>query len=156
VIRRITNVVNVRETGQIIAIDGYELATVYFDGDLEIDGVVGLVPAKDQLGFIQVTASAYLPPTAYANALTALGPLGGTVDTTLRVGSGPIAVRVDRVDVAATSVIGGSEFAVAAWTSPIFPGGGEWLFLRVDGPTAAPEPVPPALGVPLIRAGAAG
>jgi hypothetical protein len=156
VIRRITNVANVRETGQIVTVDGYELATVYFDGDLEIDGVVGLVPARDQLGFIQVTAGAYLPPTAYAEALTALGPLGGAIDTTLRVGSGPIAARVHRVDVAATSGMGGPEFVVAAWTSPIFPGGGEWLFLRVEGPTAAPEPVPPAQGVPLIRAGAAG
>ncbi|HTR73418.1 MAG TPA: hypothetical protein VMG80_07460, partial [Solirubrobacteraceae bacterium] len=156
VIRRITNVANVRETGQVVTVDGYELATVYFDGDLEIDGVVGLVPAKDQLGFIQVTAGAYLPPTAYADALAALGPLGGTVDTTLRVGSGPIAARVHRVDVAATSGAAGPEFAVAAWTGPIFPEGGEWLFLRVDGPTAAPQPVPPAQGVPLIRAGAAG
>jgi hypothetical protein len=156
VIRRITNVANVRETGQIVTVDGYELATVYFDGDLEIDGVVGLVPAKDQLGFIQVTAGGYLPPTAYADALALLGPLGGTVDVTLRVGSGPIAARVHRVDVAATMGMSGPEFAVAAWTSPIFPGGGEWMFLRVDGPTSAPEPVPPAQGVPLIRAGAAG
>jgi len=156
VVRRITNVVNVRETGQIVTVDGFELATVYFDGDLQIDGVSDLVAAKDQIGFIQVTAGALLPPSAYAHALDALGPLGGAIDANLHIGSGNIAMRLHRVDVAATQGMGGPEFVVAAWGSPIFPGGGDWMFLRAAGPTSAPEAVPSTQGVPLIRAGLAG
>jgi len=156
VVRRITNVVNVRETGQIVPVDGFDLATVYFDGDLEIDGVLNLTPAKDQIGFIQVTAGALLTPNVYADALTALGPLGGPIDANLHIGSGNIAMRLHRVDVATTQGMGGPEFVMAAWGSPVFPGGGDWMFLRADGPTSAPEAVPSTQGVPLIRAGLAG
>jgi len=156
VVRRITNVVNIRETGQIATVDGFELATVYFDGDLEIEGVPNLTPAKDQIGFIQVTAGALLSPNAYSDALDTLGLLGGPVDANLRIGSGNIAMRLHRVDVAATQGMGGPEFVMAAWGSPIFPGGGDWMFLRAAGPTSSPEAVPSTQGVPLIRAGLAG
>lgn len=156
VVRRITNVVNVRETGQIVPVDGFEVATVWFDGDLEIDGVPNLTAAKDQIGFIQVTAGALLTPNVYADALNALGPLGGPVDANLHIGSGNIAMRLHRVDVAATQGMAGPEFVMAAWGSPVFPGGGDWMFLRADGPTSAPEAVPSTQGVPLIRAGLAG
>jgi hypothetical protein len=52
--------------------------------------------------------------------------------------------------------MGGPEFVMAAWGSPVFPGGGDWIVLRADGPTSAPEAVPSTQGVPLIRAGLAG
>jgi hypothetical protein len=156
VVRRITQVTNIRETGQVVTVDGTEMAAVYFDGDLEIDGAPDLVPAKDQFGFVQITAGALMGPTTYANLLASNGPLGGPVTANIHVGSGPQGFLVQRVDVASTPGVAGPEFAVAAWGSPVFPGGGQWSALRVDAPDAAPRAVPKDRGVPLIRAGAAG
>jgi hypothetical protein len=156
VVRRITHVSNIRETGQVVTVDGTEMAAVYFDGDLEIDGAPDLVPVKDQFGFVQITAGALIGPTTYANLLTTHGPLGGPVAANINIGGGPQVFQVQRVDVAAAAGVAGPEFAVAAWGSPVFPGGGQWSALRVEGPDAAPHAVPKDRGVPLIRAGAAG
>jgi len=50
--------------------------------------------------------------------------------------------------------MGGPEFAMAAWGSPSFPGGGQWSFLRRAAPGDAPQPLDRDQGVPLVRAGA--
>ena len=44
---------------------------------------------------------------------------------------------------------------MAAWGSPILPGGGQWSFLVQRAGTTAPEAVDRDHGVPLIRAGTA-
>jgi hypothetical protein len=156
VVPRITNVTHISETGQVLTVDGVDMAAMYFDGDLELDGAPELVGVKDQFGFVQITAGALIGPTTYSNLIAAAGALGGPVAANIHVGGGNQAVQVQRVDVGVTPGLGGPEFAMAAWGGPVFPGGGQWSVLRVDSPSAAPRAVARDRGVPLIRAGAAG
>ena len=51
--------------------------------------------------------------------------------------------------------MGGPEFVVAAWGSPVLPGGGQWSFLRQGASDQAPVAVDPQQGVPVVRAGPA-
>lgn len=156
VVPRITNVTHISETGQVVTVDGVEMAAVYFDGDFELDGAPDLVMVKDQFGFVQITAGALIGPTTYASLIATAGALGGPVAANIRVGGGTQAMQVQRVDVGMTPGLAGPEFAMAAWGGPVFPGGGQWSVLRVDSPNAAPRAVAKDRGVPLIRAGAAG
>src|SRR5262249_49913635 len=125
VIRRATKVGHIRETGQVYTVDGIELAAVYFDADLDLDGAPWPVPVRDQLGFVQTTAGALMGPTTYASLIAQAGPLGGVLDTDIRIGGGPQRLRLHRVGVGVTQGIGGPEFVMTAWGSPAFPGGGE-------------------------------
>ncbi len=160
---RITNVVNIRDTGQVITVGGIDMAAVYFDGHLDLDGAptapdgsIQLVSAKGQFGCVQITAGSLISPSQYADLLAKSGPLGGPIDTKIYIGSGPQAMHLQHVDVGVTAGMGGPEFAMAAWGAPAFPGGGQWSVVQVDSPAAAPKAVAKDHGVPLIRAGAAG
>ena len=156
VVRRITQVSHIRETGQVLTVDGIELAAVYFNGDLELDGAAGLVPAHDQLGFVQITAGDPILPSTYAKLIEQAGSLGGLIDTNIQVGGGAQALRLNHVGVGVTPGMAGPEFVMTAWGAPAFPGGGEWSVLQIDAPNAAPQVVPRERGLPLIRAGLAG
>jgi hypothetical protein len=156
VIRKASKVSHIRETKQVLTIDGIDLAAVYFDADLDLDGTVNPVPVRDQIGFVQVTAGMLMGPTTYASLIGQAGPLGGGLDTDLTVGSGPQKVRLHRVGVGVTQGLGGPEFVMTAWGSPAFPGGGEWSVLSLGATDAAPQAVPNGQGVPLTRAGLAG
>jgi hypothetical protein len=163
VVNRITNVVNIHDTGQVLTVGGVEMAAVYFDGDLDLDGApIGVsgrrepVPAKAQFGFIQISAVPLITPAQYADLLTQAGPLGGPVDCGINIGQGPQVMRLHRVDVGATQGLGGPEFVMTAWGAPAFPGGGQWSVVQIDGPVTAPVAVAKDRGLPLIRAGAAG
>lgn len=155
VVRRVTNVSHIRETGQVLTIDGIDLAAVYFDGDLELDGADSLVSTRDQLGFVQLTAGNPMPSSTYARLIEVAGALGGNLDAGLHVGRGPQGVRLHRVGVGVTPGFAGPEFVMAVWGSPTFPGGGEWSMLQLEDPNGAPQAVPRERGVPLIRAGVA-
>lgn len=154
VVRRITKVTGIRDTGEIATIDGIQLAAVRFDGDLELDGAAELVPARDQLGYVQLTAGSLMLPATYEKLIAAAGPLGGSVDANINVGGGGQLMRARRVGVGTTQGMGGPEFVMTAWGSPAFPGGGEWSFLQLDDPALAPVAIPKD-GIPLIRAGVA-
>ncbi len=156
VVSRAGNVGHIRETGHIRTAGGVRLAAVYFDADLALDGADGPVPARDQLGFLQITGGTLIGPDGYAELLAATGPLGGPVDAEIRVGGGPQRVRVHRVGAGVAAGPGGPEFVMTAWGTPVFPGGGEWSVLSVDPAGGEPQAVPRDLGVPLIRAGLAG
>ena len=156
VVPRLTNVGHIRDTGQIVTYGGKDMAAVYFDGDLQLDGAGSLVPARDQFGFVQITAGGLLDPGGYADLIAGQGALGGLVDASLNVGSGHQTFHVQRVDVGVTAGMGGPEFVMTAWGAPAFPGGGQWSVLQVDNPTTPPVAVPKDRGLPLIRAGAAG
>lgn len=154
IVRRITKVTSIRDTGEILTIDSVQLAAVRFDGDLEMDGAAGLVPTRDQLGYVQLSAGNLMAAATYEKLVQTAGPLGGAIDANLNIGGGGQAMRVHRVGVGVTQGMGGPEFAMAAWGSPQFPGGGEWSFLQLMDPDQAPVAVPRD-GVPLIRAGTA-
>jgi len=164
-VAEVTHVTNIRDTGQrYTTSDGSELMAVRFNCSVHIENVVvgadpGGVPAQDQLGYVQLTDPSgfgQLAPDQYAELVDAAGPLGGTVDCIVDIGGSGQRMRVSRVGVAATPGMGGAEFAMAAWGSPTFPGGGQWSVLRQTSPTAAPQPLEGVQGVPVVRAGPAG
>ena len=163
VVTRISGVVNILDTGQVIRVGGIDMAAVYFDGVLALDGApanpdgsVPLAPAKGQFGFIQITAGALISPSQYADVLSQAGPLGGPLDTDINVGSGPQVMHLRRVGVGVTQGMGGPEFVMTVWGAPAFPGGGQWSVVEIGSPTSAPAAVSQDSGLPLIRAGAAG
>ena len=57
VVQKIVNVINIRDTGQLIDVGGgVQVAGVFFDGDLVIDGIAkgagsDGVPAQNQIGY---------------------------------------------------------------------------------------------------------
>jgi hypothetical protein len=163
IVRGVTRVGNIRDTGQFYTTkdaDAIQLMAVRFDCDVQMENAVaGAGPngvlAHDQLGYVQLTrvaAHAQLLPSQYANLLADVGALGGPVDCVVDIGGSRERMRVGRVDVGATSA-GGPDFAMAAWGSPHFPGGGQWSFLRQGASDVAPQPVDHARGVPVVRAG---
>jgi hypothetical protein len=161
---KIVNVTNIRDTGQFADADGVQVAGVYFDGALVIDGVtkgagVDGVPSLNQIGYVQLTPESSggpLTPTQYQKLIQNVGPMGGTLDCTINVAGSGLSMRVGRVGVGVTEGMGGPEFVMTAWGSPQFPtGAGQWSFLRQTGVGTAPELLDSDLGVPLIRAGAA-
>ena len=136
VVTRITDVVNILDTGQVINVSGVDMAAVYFDGDLVLDGAptnpdgsVRPAPAKHQFGFVQITATGLISPNQYADLLSQAGALGGPLDTGIKVGSGTQAMHLQSVGVGVTQGMGGPEFVMTAWGAPAFPGGGA----MVDG-----------------------
>lgn len=164
VVLGVTDIANIRDTGQTFTTsDGSELMAVRFDCNVQMENAVlgagpNGVPARDQLGYVQLTdpvGYGQLAPDQYQELLAAAGPLGGAVDCVIDIGGSGQRMRVAQVGVAATPGMGGPEFAMAAWGSPILPGGGQWSFLRQTTPGDAPQPVDQDRGVPLVRAGAA-
>jgi hypothetical protein len=162
VVQKIVNVVNIRDTGQFLDAGGVQVAGVYFDGDLVIDGIAkgagpDGVPARNQIGYVQLTPESSggpLTPVQYQQLIQTAGPLGGGVDCVLNVATSGLLMKLGRVGVGVTQGMGGPEFVMTAWGSPQFPYGGQWSFLKQTGPGTAPELVDTDLGVPLIRAGA--
>lgn len=163
IVRGITAIKNIRDTGQRWKQGTTELMAVRFDCLVDLEGVVeggveGGVPSYGQLGFVQISKEPEhgISPDEFAALIAAFGPLGGAVDAVVEVGSGGLRTRVTRVGVGATPGTAGPEFAMAAWGSPVLPRGGSWSVLRRGAAQPAPGPVDPTLGVPLIRAGRAG
>ena len=165
VVQGIRNVTNIRDTGQTFTTTKYgnELMAVRFDGNVEIEGVVkggtaAGVPARDQLGYVQLSDTqniGLLDPDEYTELIARNGPLGGIIDCLINIGGSGQLMRVTRVGVGSTQGMGGSEFVMTAWGSPLFPKGGQWSFLKQFVPGDAPQPVDQDLGVPLVRAGLA-
>jgi hypothetical protein len=164
VVRAAVSVANIRDTGQRhITPDGSELMAVRFDCALTMENaVLGVgpdgVPARDQLGYVQLTdppGNGQLAPDQFAELLNAVGPLGGLIDCTIDIGGTGQRMRVAHVGVAPSPGMGGPEFVMAAWGSPLLPGGGQWSFLRQGATEQAPEAVDRDQGVPLVRAGPA-
>jgi len=162
IVRGVSRVSNIRDTGQrFITSDGTtELMAVRFDCMADIEHAIqGSGPqgvaARDQVGYVQLTNILPMTPDQYSELLVYAGTLGGAIDCTVDVGASGQKMRVGRIGVAATPGMGGPEFAMAAWGSPLFPTGGTWSFLRQRSPTEAPSAVDLQLGVPLVRAGAA-
>jgi len=154
VVRRITKVVNIRETGQVITEDGKQLAAVRFDGELHMEGSAP-VTVRGHLGYVQINDTAVISAATYAKLVESAGKMGGDVDATVAIGSGLQRMRLNRVGVGVTPGMGGPEFVMAGWGGPVLPAGGQWSFLRIDDPAAAPRDIDRSLGLPLVRAGTA-
>ncbi|WP_282153326.1 hypothetical protein [Ruegeria atlantica] len=152
VVSRITNVTEIAETGQIVTANGQDFMAVYFQGDLVMDGADTPVPVKQHLGYVRITAD---PPAfdvaTYTDLINQVGPMCGPVEAVCAVAGGEQKMRMNRVGIA----VAGTEFAMTAWGSLVFPGG-EWSVLETLDASGAPSPVPEDEGLPLIRRGAAG
>ena len=134
-----------------------------FDCALTMESVVlgagssGL-PALNELGYVQLTDppnNGQLAPAQYAELLAAVGPLGGLVDCTIDIGGTGQRMRVTHVGTAASSAGADPQFVMAAFGSPILPGGGQWSFLSLSKGSPAPQAIDPDTGVPLVRHGPA-
>lgn len=164
------NIREISETTQVYSgPGGLELTGVYFDADLQIEGVLagaaqagasqGLVPSSRQFGFVQ-TAPAMTPltPDELAALITSQGALGGPVDCVISVGGTAQTMRVSRVEVGNAPHAGAaepSEFAAVARGTAVLPQPGNWSVLQRTDTVSEPVPVDPDLGVPLIQQGPA-
>jgi hypothetical protein len=148
---RATRIGNIRETGTSFSVAGGEFVAAYFDTDLIVDGAAAPVPARRQIGYVKLSIPALTPPM-YAALIEKVGPMGGAIDATIAIAGGRHRMRLHRVGIG----IAGPEFAMAAWGSLAFPGGGEWSVLETENALDAPAPVAADRGLPIIRQGAAG
>jgi hypothetical protein len=159
------NIREIRDTTQVYknASDSVELTAVYFDADIQIDGVIsgasnGRVPSTGQLGFVQTKPIVAGPLGApdLADLIASEGALGGPVDCVIAVAGTAQTMRLSRVEVANASRGAASEFAAAARGSLVLPAQGSWSVLARTDNASEPTPIDADLGVPLIRQGAAG
>jgi hypothetical protein len=153
VVRRITNVTHIRETGDRVTKNGIEFIGVYYQGDVVLDGAAKPVPVKHHFGYVQISTTP-LTPAAYAALVAEEGPLCGPIDTSINIGGGPQVMRLHRIGVGVTQVGPTPQFVMTTWGALVFPGGGEWSVLQAIDATGAPQPVPRDEGLPLVRAGA--
>ncbi|MFJ7250300.1 hypothetical protein ACIQWA_37460 [Kitasatospora sp. NPDC098652] len=173
VVRGLFDIREIRDTSLYVDLDGAAgspgptLQAVYFDADVEIDGLTagganGRVPAHRHLGFVQriplaeqVTSGGVgaLTPGQLQQLFALQGPLGGPVDCTIRIGDSPHLMRVTGVHADSADQAFG-QFAVAVHGAPALPAPGQWSVVRVE-PDQTVTPVDAQRGVPLIRRGEA-
>ncbi|MFI5648981.1 hypothetical protein [Kitasatospora sp. NPDC051705] len=173
VVRGLFDIREIRDTSLYVDLDGAagapgpRLQAVYFDADVEIDGLTagganGRIPAHRHLGFVQriplseqVSSSGVgaLTPGQLQQLFTLQGPLGGPVDCTIRIGDSLHLMRVTGVH-ADSADPASRQFAVAVHGTPALPAPGQWSVVRVE-PDQTVAPVDAQRGVPLIRRGEA-
>jgi hypothetical protein len=168
VVRGAWNVRRIRETNRVVTRDfgpiHVELLEVRFDADFDIENVIkgaganGLVPSREQVGYVQRTPVGYpLIPAHLAAILDAEGPPGGAIDCLVDITRSGQLQQVARVDVAPVDAGFGAppQFAAAARGTLALPKDGDWSAVRHDLSTPEPQPTNAQTGVPLVRAGTA-
>jgi hypothetical protein len=138
-----------------------ELQPVYFDGDLEIDGVKGgavggRVPAKGILGYVQLAPRGEpIPPELFAKLLeTQFGSIGGPLDCMIDIGGSGQLMRLSRADVNASRDAAGHPIFVSAGRgSVVLPKDGSWSVVQHNQGSGEVSPLEPQATVPLIRRG---
>ena len=138
-----------------------ELQPVYFDGDVEIEGVITgavnrLVPSKKMLGYIQLKPKGEpISPALFAELLaTQGGSIGGPVDCVIDVGRSGQHMRLSRVDVTASLDTKGQPIFVSAGRgSLVLPKETSWTVVQHNQGTGEVSPLDPLSTVPLIRRG---
>ena len=136
------------------------LQAVYFDADVQIDGVVsgavgGRVPSKGMLGYVQLAPRGEpLPPDLFSQLLLSqFGSLGGPVDCVIDAGKSGQQLRLSRVDVNASTSAAGPIFPCAARGAVVLPKDGSWSVVQHNQGTGEVSPLDPQAAVPLIRRG---
>ncbi|KAF2833497.1 hypothetical protein CC86DRAFT_10763 [Ophiobolus disseminans] len=159
VVRGVTNVRNIRAIAPAFQAPGTEVEVVLtkYDCVLEIEdgGKVRQVPATDLDGCIFTGSGDLKGQTGKENYMKVLRTLdlGGKTDITVRIGTSGQKKRITSLSVqSSTNPANGVRAAVAAaWGSPIFEGGGQWSFAKMDASEMLPQLVDAAKGVPLVR-----
>ena len=138
------------------------LQPVYFDGDIQIDGLTaggmdGRVPSKGILGYVQLKPRGEpLSPAALRELLNfQFGSIGAAVDCEINVAGSGQGMRVSRVDISPSVDAGGGSpiFVVAARGALVLSSGGAWSVVRHDQGSGEVSPVDANATVPLIRRG---
>ncbi|PHN08417.1 hypothetical protein [Flavilitoribacter nigricans] len=141
-----------------------KLAPVYFDADVEIDGLVqggtnGRVPSKKILGFVQVAPAAQpLSPALFQGLLNyQLGAIGGNLDCTIAMAETQQLMRINRFEMSPSVKAGNNPadpiFAALARGSVILPKDGSWSMVQQAESNGEVSPLPDASSLPVIRIG---
>jgi hypothetical protein len=137
-----------------------ELQPVYFDADIEIDGVKsggtnGRVPTRGMLGYVQLAPRGEpIAPRFFDELLASqFGAIGGPVDCVIDVaGSGQL-MRISRADVNQSGDGTKPIFVSAARGSVVLPKNGSWSVVQHVQSSGEVVPLDPQIAVPLIRRG---
>ena len=147
-----------------------ELQPVFFNADIEVEGVVSgyvskdvggqekkLVPSKGILGFVQIEPRG-IPITT--NAMRDLvirqgGTIGGPIDCVIDIGSSGQQMRLNSFDFSNAFAANGTDpiFVVSGRGNVLLPKDGSWSMVKHQFGTGEVNPVPEELSVPLIRIG---
>ena len=168
-VKSLQNIRNIRIVGELIAVGlNQAVQPVLFDGDAEIDGVVGggpgrLVPFQDRSGYVQIAqapaggeAAAGAPPLSPAevrNMFTKVGPVSGPINCVLRAGKTLEMQLASIVSDSALNDAGDWGFAVAVLGTPRLPHAGHWSVVRIDPGTSEVSPIDAHRGAPIVRNG---
>lgn len=195
IINGLFNVQNIIETDEIDILDGtmvsdkivdenglyvdnpepgdalpYKLQPVYFDADIEIEGLVSgfvtkkieggdkkVVPSKKILGYVQVAPRGIPITKEILRSLVTvqLGSIGGPLDCQIDLANSAQNMRLNRFDFNNSFGANGSDiiFSVAARGNVLLPKDGSWTMVKHERNTGDVSPVPANLSVPVIRPG---
>jgi hypothetical protein len=137
------------------------LRPVYFDADVEIEGVTtgasgGRVPSKGMLGYVQLAPRGEPINAALFTKLlvSQFGSIGGSVDCGIDVAASGQPMRISRVDVSpSTDGAGGPIFVGSARGAVTLPKDGSWSVVQHDQGTGEVTPLDPQVPVPVVRRG---
>ncbi|MBN1340687.1 MAG: hypothetical protein JXA03_15265, partial [Bacteroidales bacterium] len=146
-----------------------ELQPVYFDADVELEGVLSgmvskptsdgekkLVPSKRILGFVQLGPKGFpLNNTALKLLVTRQGTIGGPVDCETELVESLQKMRLSHFDFNNSFGGNGSDptFCVAARGNVLLPKDGSWTMVKHERANGDVSPVPENLSIPVIRQG---
>jgi hypothetical protein len=128
-----------------------ELAPVYFDSTIQIDGQLDSnLLSRGILGFIQLepkpdaTQNPWLPRLLSKEALRKLindqGAIGGPIDTMLNIGNSGFKFRTTRFEVDVTDNAGTPNFIAVLRGQPVLPNNGSWSVVKMAAPGNIADP----------------
>ena len=146
-----------------------ELQPVYFDADVDLEGVVSgmvskptsdgekkLVPSKRILGFVQLGPKGFpLNNTALQLLVTRQGTIGGSIDCETDLVESTQKMRLSHFDFNNSFAANGFDptFCLAARGNVLLPKDGSWTMVRHERANGDVSPVPENLSIPVIRQG---
>src|SRR5690606_4234465 len=146
-----------------------ELQPVYFDADVEVEGVLSgmvskptsdgekkLVPSKRILGFVQLEPKGFpLNNAALQLLVTRQGPIGGSIDCEIDLVESSQKMRLSHFDFNNSFAGNGSDptFCVAGRGNVLLPKDGSWTMVKHERANGDVSPVPENLSIPVIRQG---
>ena len=154
-----TRIREIRDTPRtVITAGGAQLQQVFFDADLEIQGVIGGnrgadVHVQRHAGYVHfLPVGTDLSPADLQDLLRQEGPIGGQVDCEIDVGGSGTKMQISKLlcetALRPPGVPGDPEFVVSLNGMPQFPKTGDWTAVRtINGQTSA---VDQGKGVPVI------
>ncbi|MCG6190383.1 hypothetical protein [Maribellus maritimus] len=146
-----------------------ELQPVYFDADVEVEGVLSgmvtkptsdgdkkIVPSKRILGFVQLGPKGFpLNNTALRLLITRQGTIGGSIDCEVNLVDSTQKMRLSRFDFNNSFAGNGTDptFCVAGRGNVLLPKEGSWSMVKHERANGDVSPVPENLSIPVIREG---